>query len=144
MAQRTGLIELAAMASIFPSCLAGKFSIPLAIIASAAQMTRTDGRIIGTPIRIPGEASICGLAAFIGLGPQPKEPRSIPPCTGNETCDLGEIAEGLAIVGKSVRQHHHAVTSALPFANKDRAGFDPAWQHDLAVRLRRKCFHHLF
>src|ERR1700710_36656 len=119
MAQRTGLIVLTAMTSTLLGCLVGEFGIPLAIIASAAEMTRTTGRDTRTPIRIGGAASMCGLAAFFGLGPQPKEPRSIPPGAGNETRDFGEVAEGLAIVGKSFRLHHDAVASALPFANKD-------------------------
>jgi hypothetical protein len=82
-------------------------------------------------------------AAFFGLGPQSKKSRPVPAGAGNQDRDFGEITVGLAVISKALRQHHDAVTLTFPFPDKDRARFDPARQHDLAVRLRNICLAHL-
>src|SRR5947209_9188120 len=143
MAQRTGLIVLAAMTSILPGCFAGELGIAFAIVASAAQMARPNWRRNRNPVRSAWVASFCGLAAFFHFGPQPKKPGTVPFGPRYATCDFGKVAVGVSIVGEAVCQHHDAVTAALPLASKDRAGLDSPRQDNLAIRFCRKCLPHL-
>src|SRR6266404_9118850 len=142
MAQRTGFVILAAMATAGRNGFNGTGSVPFSIVASAAQMART-GYGLSFPLCALGPVRSRRLAALLRVGPQTKEPRPVPPGAGNENCDFGEVAKGLPVIGKAFRQHHHPIAFAFPFPDQDRAGLDPARQHDLAARLPSICLHHL-
>src|SRR5882762_752233 len=125
MAQRTGLIALAAMTITGRSD--GTTVVPLPIIAAAAQMTRTARCALCFALGANGPVrSRRVVAHFLRLGPQAEKPWAVPPDAGDQTCNFGEVAKGLALIGKPFRQHHDAVTPAVPFPDKDRARLDPA------------------
>src|SRR5258707_10181976 len=111
MAQRTGLIGLAAMTITIRSGFGRGAGLSLPKAASAAQVMQTSGGL-GFPFRDVGSIRRDGLAALIRFGPQTKEPRSVPPGAGNQDRDFGEIGVGLSVVSKPVRQHHDAVALA--------------------------------
>src|SRR3977135_691173 len=83
------------------------------------------------------------LVAHLGLGPQTKEPRPVPPGAGDQDRDFGEIAVGIPVIDEPVSQHRDAVALSLPFPDQDRAWLDPARQHDLAVWLGSKSLQRL-
>src|SRR5258708_4897103 len=143
MAQRTGFVILAAMATAGRNGFNGTGSVPFPIVASAAQMTRTGRCGLGYSLCAVRPGASRWLVDLLPLGPQTKEPRSVPACAGNQDCDFGKITVGLAVISKALRQHHHPMAFALPFPDKDRARFDPARQHDLAVWLCSICLQHL-
>src|SRR6266851_8458612 len=124
MAQRTGLIGLAAMTITNRSGFGRRTGVPLPRAVSAARGIQTSGGL-GFPLRDVGSIRVDGLAVLIRLGPQTKEPRSVPPGAGNQDRDFGEIGVGLSVVSKPVRQHHDAVALALPFPDQNRARLDP-------------------
>src|SRR5229473_6958197 len=141
MAQRTGLIALAAMTTTSLCGFGRGAGVPRPTVAYAARLIQTSGGL-GFPLRDVGSIRMVGLAT-IRLGPQTKEPRPVPSGAGNENCDFGEIGVGQSVVGKPVCQHHDAVALALPLPDQNRTRLDPAWQHDFAVRLRDIRLRHL-
>src|SRR5258708_2253328 len=110
MAQRTGLIALAAMTITGRGDFQGTAGVPLPIIASAAQMTRTGRCALCFALGAIGAVRSRSLVAVLCLGPQAEKPRTVPPDAGDQTCNFGEVAKGLALIGKPFRQHHDLVT----------------------------------
>src|SRR6266851_8938402 len=114
MAQRTGLIALAAMTITGRGDFQGTAGVPLPIIASAAQMTRTGRCGLCLSLGAIGSIRSRSLVALFRLGPQAEKPWPVPLDAGNQTCNFGEVAEGLPVIRKPVRQHHDAVAFAFP------------------------------
>src|SRR5712672_3283193 len=136
MAQRTGLIALVAMRATVRIGFACACGVPLPIGASAARSTRPDRCSLGFSLGAIGPIRSRRLFALFCLGPQTKEPRSVPFGAGNQDRDFGEIAVGIPVIDEPVRQHRDAVALALPFSDKDRARLNPARQHYLSAQLR--------
>src|ERR1700738_970651 len=131
MAQRMGLITLAAMTIAVRSGFASLGGIPLLVAASVAQMIRTLEELDRT-LRGARPVGCDGLASVLQLCPQPEEPGPVPPGARDQDRDFGEVCVGFAVMGKPFRQHCDAVALALPFPHQDRAGVSPAPPHDLA------------
>src|SRR5258705_3884185 len=142
MAQRTGLIALVAMRATVRIGFACACGVPLPIGASATRSTR-DRCGLGFSLGGTGPIRSRRLVALFCLGPQTKEPRSVPFGAGNQDRDFREIAVGIPIIDEPVLQHRDAMALALPFSDKDRARLNPARQHYLSARLRSICLHHL-
>src|SRR6516164_4710567 len=71
---------------------------------------------------------LTGLALIAGLGPwlsllvsQAKEAGTIPPGAGDRKGDLGQAVIGLAVPGKAIGQHHHAMRFSVPLPNQHSA-----------------------
>src|SRR6266851_6982923 len=108
MAQRTGLIALAVMMITGRGEFQGTAGGPLPIIASAAQVTRTGRCRHCFSRRAFGLIRSCSLVALLRLGPHAEKPRAVPPDAGDQTCNFGEVAKSLALIGKPFRQHDDA------------------------------------
>src|SRR6516164_7399269 len=71
---------------------------------------------------------LTGLALIAGLGPwlnllvsQAKEAGTIPPGAGDRKGDLGQAVISLAVPGKAIGQHHHAMRLSIPLPNQHDA-----------------------
>src|SRR6267142_3530384 len=54
--------------------------------------------------------------------PEAEEARTVPLGACDGEGDLGEAVVSLAIPGKAVGHHHHALRSSIPFPDQNRAG----------------------
>ena len=70
---------------------------------------------------------------LFSLGAQSEEPWPIPACARDRAGYLGEVFIRLIFEGESFFQNRHAMAPSFPFSDKDRAGFDTAWNNDLSV-----------
>src|ERR1700676_2657017 len=108
MAQRTGFVILAAMATASRNGFDGTGSVPFPIVASAAQMTRTGRCGLGYSLCAVRPGASRRLVDLLPLGPQAEKPRPIPPRAGNQDRDFGEMTKSLPFISKAVYQHHAA------------------------------------
>src|ERR1700691_1534412 len=78
-----------------------------------------------------------------GRRPQSEKPRPVPSGPGNLGGDFGEVAKGLATVGKAARHHGNPIAPALPCPYQFGPRFDPAGQFQTAVGFYHGRLHEL-